>query len=608
MNLLTIAPALMAGVAFLVGFYHLLIYSRIKQRRFNLTFAFTCFLVGVYDFFTTGLYLSTSSAEGWWWGRAQITTIQGFAIAFLWFILDYTGHKSRKIPYIFSVYYISQVILSILNPYNILQDPSIPNIKHFDLAFGLEITYYEVKGGILNTLQGLVLIVGFGYITAIIIEYFRGGHPKEARPLFAVIALFFIGAFNDAAIIVDLYQNIYLMEYSYIFMVIFMTYTISKTVVDAAVLEQAVRDSETRYRRIVEGVNDGLGVVDRRGIITYANNPLCKILGYEANDFLGHYLREFLDAENLKILDNERIRGRKKQREGTFELEWKGSGGRKIPTLISSALSFDKDGHFMGSIAVITDITERKRSEETLKKLYDETRKISDMKSNLITFVSHELKTPIVPILGWAQLMERALNEGLDLNKIVEKEGVEGIIRSADRLSKIISSFLDIDQLERGTLDLEKEESITTVLLDNAIKELLELARRKNITIKNVCEKVALRVDGFRIEQVFINILSNAIKYSPPDTTVEISSERNETEYILYFRDQGFGFSAEELRDVWDPFSTVYLRKKDTAASGTGIGLRLAKGIIEQHGGHIEISSPGLNQGSTVKIVLPLIQ
>jgi two-component system CheB/CheR fusion protein len=228
------------------------------------------------------------------------------------------------------------------------------------------------------------------------------------------------------------------------------------------------------------------------------------------------------------------------------------------------------------------------------------------MKSNLISFVSHELKTPIVPILGWSQLMQKALDQGLDLNKVIEKEGVEGIIRSSNRLSTIINNFLDLDRLERGSIHLEKQPWPVITLLDNAIKEVKDSAQVKMISIKNSCENLTLDVDAFRIERVFINILTNAIKYSETNTSVEIYSEKEETKFHIYFQDQGYGFTAEELRDIWQPFTTAYLRKKNTSSTGTGIGLRLSKGIIEEHSGHIEISSPGPDKGSTIKITFPL--
>ncbi len=605
MNILSIAPAIMAGVAILVGVYHGLIYSRIKSQRYNLTFTLMCLLVGAYDFFCAGLYLSNSIAEGIWWSRAQIVSLLCFAITFLWFLIDYTHAKGRKIPYLFTAYFIVQIILSILNPDNILQNPEIPNIKHFEFEFGLGITYYEAAAGILSTIHTIHTFFGFLYAIYLIMRFSHSGHRAEARPLFGVMVIYFIGAINDSLIVIDVYQFIYLIEYSYIAIVVYMTYTISKTVVDAAVLEQALRESEARYRHIVEGMSDGLLVVDENGKITYVNDPLCKMLDYKREEILGHPIKDYLHEEEMNSLYNQQIQ-LGKGNQGLFEIDWNGFGGRIIHTLSAGAFFYDNNQKFTGGIVVITDITERKRAEETLKKLYEETLKISEMKSNLITFVSHELKTPLVPIMGWSQFMQKVIDEGLDLNKIVEKEGLEGIVRSSTRLSNIINNFLDLDRLERGRLELKREPWPVTTLLENSLKELRELKQSKRITIKNNCANINLNVDGFRIEQALINILNNALKYSPPGGLIEITSERSDTQFIIYFKDNGYGFTPEELQDIWQPFTTAYLRKKDQSSSGTGIGLHLTKGIIEQHGGQIEISSQGINQGTIVKITIPL--
>ncbi|OLS11967.1 MAG: sensor histidine kinase protein [Promethearchaeota archaeon CR_4] len=605
MNILTLAPAFMSGTAFLAIVYHLMIYSRLKQLRFNLTFAILSYTVVVYDFFTAGAYFSSSIVEGMWWSRAQTMVIHFCGIALLWFITDYIHHRPRKLLYGFSVTLLVSGVLSAINPFNILQNPSVPNIKHFDFGNGLYITYYEVESGVLASIQGLLIILVFSYIMVIIYQYYQKGYNKQAKPLFVVMIFLFIGIFNDAAVVIGLIQNIYLIEYVYTSVILYSTYVISKKVVDSVVLEQALRESDARYRHIVEGMSDGLALLDNTGKISYVNESLCKMTEYQSQELLGHRLSEFFDTENLARLENESGLLKKGKR-GTTEIEWKGPAGSKIHVLISTAFLFEKSGRLKEGIVVVTDITERKRAEEALKKLYEETLRISEIKSALITFVSHELQTPLVPILGWSDLMQKALNKGLDLNQVVEKEGVESIIRSVNRLFCIINNFLDLDRLQRGTFALKKEQWLVTTLLTNALKEVTEIAQKKNITIKNTCENVAIHVDGFRIEQVFINILSNAIKYSPANTLVEIYSERSESTYSLLFRDQGYGFSPEELRDVWQPFSPVFLRKNDTKIPSTGIGLRLTKGIIEEHGCRIEISSPGLDQGSTVKIGFPL--
>ncbi len=480
MNILTIAPAFMAGIAIFVGFSHLLLYSRLQQRRAHLYFALACLVVGFYDILCTGLYHSESTDEGILWGRFQPSALHLLAIFFLWFTIEFCSHKARKFPIGLTLYYITVTALGLGYLPGLFYDPTQASIKVITLPFDLSITYFEFGPGYLSYIDALISLVTMAYIMWFAIKFYRSGHPQDARPLIIVQLLFFLGAINDIMVAsFGVYQFIYMFEYTYLAMILFMTYVLSRSVVNSAVVEEA----------------------------------------------LHHHL--------------------------------------------------------------------------------DEITKISDMKSNLITFASHELKTPLVPIIGWVDLIQKKLNEGRSLDSLIGKEDIDSIAHAADRLLKIVDNLLDVGRLEYGKIDLKKDKVSITDLLANAIKEVQELAKTRKITIENLATKVSLDLDSFRIEEVLQNILSNAIKYSPPDTRVTIISEQNEEFYILSVRDQGYGFTAEELRNVWQPFSTTYLRKKNFESLGTGVGLYLSKKFLLLHGGKIELTSPGPDQGSTVKIFLP---
>ncbi len=481
MNLLTITPFFMAGIAFFVGFYHLLIYSRLKQQRAHLFFALACIVVSFYDILCTGLYNSESVEEGFLWARLQPTALHLLGVFFLWFAIEFTSYKARKLPLAFTFYFLAVTILGLINLPGMFYDPTQTSIKVITLPFELSIIYYEFGPGYLSDLDAVIMLATMAYIMWLGIKFYRAGHPQDARPLILVQFLFFFGAVNDLMVAsFGVYQFIYLVEYTYMAMVLFMTFVLSRSVVNSAVMEEVLQ----------------------------------------------HHL--------------------------------------------------------------------------------DETIKISDMKSNLITFASHELKTPLVPIIGWVDFIQKSLEKGQKLDSLVGKEEIASIAHSAVRLSKIVDNLLDVGRLEYGKIDLRKEKVFITDLLANATKEVQELAKERNITIENLASKVQINLDAFRIEEVLQNILSNAIKYSPPDTRVTITSEQDSEYYILSVRDQGYGFTAEELRDVWKPFSATYLRKKNFESLGTGVGLYLSKKFLLLHGGKIELTSPGPDQGSNVKIFLPL--
>ena len=132
--------------------------------------------------------------------------------------------------------------------------------------------------------------------------------------------------------------------------------------------EEALRKSEEQYRTLVETMTDGLGIQNEHGIFTYVNNRLCEMWGYSRDEIVGHSVTAFLDESNRDIL-KEQIERRRKGSQEAYELEWIGKDGRTIPTLMSPAPLWDVEGNYAGSFAVMTDITERKRMEEDLRRV-----------------------------------------------------------------------------------------------------------------------------------------------------------------------------------------------------------------------------------------------
>jgi PAS domain S-box-containing protein len=130
---------------------------------------------------------------------------------------------------------------------------------------------------------------------------------------------------------------------------------------------EALRESEQKHRLLVEKMNDGLGVQDENGLITYVNNSLCKMWGYSSEEVLGRPVTDFLDEENRIVLKKQ-MEKRRKGKSFSYEIEWKGKDGRKIATIMSPAPILDTEGHFKGSFAVITDVTERKEAQDALRK------------------------------------------------------------------------------------------------------------------------------------------------------------------------------------------------------------------------------------------------
>lgn len=240
------------------------------------------------------------------------------------------------------------------------------------------------------------------------------------------------------------------------------------------------------------------------------------------------------------------------------------------------------------------------------RQLFEDAEKVSEMKSDLITFVTHELKTPLVPIVGWAEFLKSGLEKGKQIGDLIGSREVESILNSATRLTNIIEKFLEMGHLESKEFALYKETCHLGELIQNAIETVTISAQGADINIHNNSQDETLFCDQFRMEQVFINILSNAIKYSPSHTEIWVTSETTGNSCKISFQDQGFGFMPEDIEKAFRPFWRGPLQQGGSVISSTGIGLYLAKVIVEQHSGTITISSPGPDQGTTVKIFLPL--
>jgi hypothetical protein len=250
MNVLSVPAIVMAGITFYVGLYHLFIYFR---RRFayrgDLSFAVTCFTMGFYAVFCAGLYNAASLAEGFQWQRLQVAVLTLIGAAFIWFISDYISLKTKKIRNFFIIYFAVAALVALLDPTTLSFFVSKPAIKDVTLPLSLSITYYEVTPGPLTDFNSLMGIAVFGYIFKIGLDLFKTGDKKMAKPLLWSVLFFCIGLVNDVAVHMGFYSFIYIIEYSYMAIVIMMAYSLSVAVVQSALMKEKVQKS---YEKLAE--------------------------------------------------------------------------------------------------------------------------------------------------------------------------------------------------------------------------------------------------------------------------------------------------------------------------------------------------------------------
>ncbi len=296
--------------------------------------------------------------------------------------------------------------------------------------------------------------------------------------------------------------------------------------------------------------------------------------------------------------------GGKKRIQQTVVTALAGPSGRRLALFsVQDVTSLTEVvGQYTSALTQLTAEAEERQQEVTRRKEAEESlRELNRMKNEFISSVAHEINTPLTSILGYAELIQTAG----DVFSAEKKSGfVDDIIENAENLVRIIDDLLDIARFEQGCgVELNKTAGSPEALIEKVVRRFsdqkdphrfeLELAKGDNLQTV---------FDPLRIRQVLENIISNAVKYSPADSTVTIRTRRDEARLCITVADQGAGMSEEQLARVFDKFYRGDMA--NTGVRGLGLGMSIVKQIIEQHDGSIQIKSvPG--RGTTVEVTLP---
>jgi signal transduction histidine kinase len=226
---------------------------------------------------------------------------------------------------------------------------------------------------------------------------------------------------------------------------------------------------------------------------------------------------------------------------------------------------------------------------------------VEELKTNFISMMSHDLKTPLARIQGMAEMIQR---DKTDLSA-EQKASLDMITKSTEDLVKFINSIVNFSRIESEGVRLNLKSKDINALLEDIIHKHEFLAHQKNIKIRTELEPLfSIQVDPELIRQVFSNLIENAIKYSPEGSKVLVSSEENENKIVIQFADQGNGIPPDEINSIFMKFFRSKHAKTSTI-KGSGIGLYLAKYFTELHGGTLNVEST-LGQGSTFTVELPI--
>lgn len=249
----------------------------------------------------------------------------------------------------------------------------------------------------------------------------------------------------------------------------------------------------------------------------------------------------------------------------------------------------------------VQEVVARVNSQMTMAHQRKEILQLNTLKDQILRTVSHDLKNPLHIVMGYAAMMMEG--DGIDHNGMIEMSGQ--IFESADRMLQLVTNLLDITKIEEG-LQLNLANMPLRKLAENILKNYQLPAEQKNIALYLDLpdDEIMLKVDSLRIEQVFNNLVSNAIKYTPDEGEVTFAARINEDTVTIAVRDTGLGIPEEALPRLFSKFFRVDT-EAHKAQEGTGLGLTIVQAIVEQHGGEIWVESQ-LGQGSIFYVLLPL--
>ena len=395
--------------------------------------------------------------------------------------------------------------------------------------------------------------------------------------------------------------------------------------------EFLIRESEIKYRTLIEQMQEGLLVADLNGIIQYVNKSFCEIVGYDYDELVGKSGYDLLlsdeDINEIKIKDeNRRNNLAEKYELNVF------TKTRELKTLwFHSTPVKDQSGIITGSMSTVIDITDIKKAEqellqknEQLERQYEEYMQLNEvlrqtnydlevskekaeesdrLKTAFLQNMSHEIRTPLNGIIGFSKLL---IMDDITKEEIIEYTNV--IMKSGDRLLETINNVLEISKIETGQIGVQYSLFSINTVINDLFQFYLPNAEIKNIKLhyNNYFDddNSTIISDKIRIHQILSNLLNNALKFTN-EGIIEFGYELEDNNLLFYVKDTGIGISKENQERIFERFIQVDLSLKRDY-EGTGLGLSICKGLVELLNGNIWVESE-LNKGTAFYFKIPYI-
>ncbi len=386
---------------------------------------------------------------------------------------------------------------------------------------------------------------------------------------------------------------------------------------------EKIRESEKQYRSLVEDINEWVWMTDAKGILTYSSPVVIDLLGYRHDEMIGQSLIDLV-AEKYRDAARKRLTRHKHKLDFTnLDAQVINQQGHATPMEFSASPIFDENGHFAGYRGVARDISERVKAEklqeeyqQTLERQVEERtsdlNEINEELKNFTYIVSHDLRSPLVSIVGFSSeikedisTVEQSLNMTSLENNIKDivvdiiPESLEFINKAAEKMEGLINNILALSRLGRRELIIETFDS--TEIVKQNLKAIAFQLEEVDVDVQDL---PLLESDILSVEQIFGNLLGNAVKFLEPERRGELKiwAEEEQENWQFYIQDNGKGIAEKDLPHIFELFKRV----GDQDVQGDGMGLTYVQTLVRRLGGKISCKST-LGMGTTFKFTLPKI-
>lgn len=334
------------------------------------------------------------------------------------------------------------------------------------------------------------------------------------------------------------------------------------------------------FEAILKSITDGIIILDPRGNILFANKSFKQLIKTDESPEGKHFIEVIRNLDLLNLLRSAMNSMEEVGEELTIRKSW-----GEISIFAKAMPMLGQEGGIKFLIVLLHDITKLKQLE--------------NIRKDFVANVSHELKTPVTAIKGYAEtLLDGAIDDRENASKFVEI-----IKKQADRLSELIDDLLTLSRIESGDIVIEKKNIAIEELVQSVFEIFMERAQKKGIKLdREISKNAIINADRNKIIQILINLVDNAIKFTE-EGSVKISFNMENGDFVLSVKDTGIGIPKEHLPRIGERFYRVD-RARSRQLGGTGLGLAIVKHLVIAHGWDLKIDSE-IGKGTEIKIIIP---